>query len=80
MISLIVLIALMGQVSLVWAELLPDQVVIVANGNSHESLRVAEHYAARRGIPSQQIIKLDLPPDETISRDGYDRLIVLPVR
>lgn len=80
MISLIVLIAFMGQVSLAWAELLPDQVVIVANGNSHESLRVAEHYAVRRGVPLQQIVKLDLPPDETISRHGYEQLIVLPVR
>ncbi len=80
MISLIVLIAFTGQVSLAWAELLPDQVVIVANGNSRESLTVAEHYAVRRGVPLQQIIKLDLPPDETISRHGYERLMVLPVR
>ncbi len=62
------------------AELLPDHVAIVANGNSRESLMVAEHYATRRGVPLQQIIKLDLPPDETISRHGYERLIVLPIR
>lgn len=62
------------------AELLPSQVMIVANGNSRESLDVAEHYAAKRGVPSQQIVKLNLPLDETISRHGYEQLIVPPLR
>jgi uncharacterized protein (TIGR03790 family) len=62
------------------AELHPNQVVIVANGNSRESLQVAEHYALRRGIPPQQIVKLDLPERETISRAEYDRKVVGPLR
>lgn len=62
------------------AELHSDQVMIVANGNSRESVKVAEHYAARRGVPSQQIVKLDLPKGETISRSEYDRKIVAPIR
>jgi len=78
--SFVALMSFMGQTLSARAELLPDQVAIVANGNSRESLTVAEHYASRRGIPRQQIIKLDLPPDETISRHGYERLMVLPVR
>ncbi len=62
------------------AELLPNQVAIVANGNSRESLEVAEHYAAKRGVPTKQIVKLNLPLDETISRHGYEQLIVSPLR
>jgi hypothetical protein len=45
------------------AELLPTQVMIVANVNSRESLMVAKHYATRRGVPLQQIAQLDLPLD-----------------
>ncbi len=67
-------------VSAARAELLPDQVVIVANGNSRGSLEVAEHYAAKRSVPTQQIVKLNLPLDETISRHGYEQLIVSPLR
>jgi uncharacterized protein (TIGR03790 family) len=78
--SLLLSMSLLATAPLAWAELLPDQVVIVANINSRDSLKVAEHYAARRGVPPNQIIKLDLPPDETIGRHGYDRLMVLPLR
>ena len=79
---LVVLLSLMSlvSVSVARAELLPNQVMIVANGNSRESLEVAEHYAAKRGIPVQQIVKLNLPMDDTISRHGYEQLIVAPLR
>ncbi len=40
------------------AELSPNQVVIVANANSRESLSVAQHYATRRGIPVQHIFQI----------------------
>src|SRR5262245_24806606 len=63
-----------------FAELAAEQVMIVANSNSRESLLVAEHYAEQRGIPLRQIIKLDLPSDETMSRDAYEQRLVLPLR
>jgi uncharacterized protein (TIGR03790 family) len=62
------------------AELLPSQVMIVANSNSRESLMVAEHYATRRGVPVQQIAKLDLPLDDTMGREDYERRLVMPLR
>jgi uncharacterized protein (TIGR03790 family) len=64
----------------VLAELSPDQVVIVANANSRESLSVAQHYARRRGIPVRHIFKLDLPLDDTMSREDYERRLVTPLR
>ena len=62
------------------AELLPTQVMIVANANSRESLMVAEHYATRRGVPFQQIAKLDLSLDDVMSREDYERRLVSPLR
>lgn len=62
------------------AEISAHQVMIVANANSPDSLMVAEHYAVRRGIPSQHIAKLDLPLDDTISREDYERRLAAPLR
>jgi uncharacterized protein (TIGR03790 family) len=54
--------------------------MIVANANSRDSLKVATQYATRRGIPLQQIAQLDLPLDETVSREDYERRLVRPLR
>ncbi len=62
------------------AEITPSQVVIVANEASAESVQVAQHYAQRRGIPFQQIAKLPLPIEETMSRTEYERELVDPLR
>src|SRR6266511_1757057 len=61
-------------------ELTVDQVVILANRNSPASLSVAEHYAALRKVPNDHIVQLDLPVQETISREVYDRDLVQPTR
>jgi len=71
---------MIGSVPIAGAELSASQVMIVANANSPDSIRVAQHYAKRRGIPSQQIAKLDLPFEETMSREDYDRQLVMPLR
>jgi uncharacterized protein (TIGR03790 family) len=80
----IVMMLLLAQMSLqgasAFAEFKPEQVVIVANGNRPESLQVAEHYAARRGIPIQHVAKLNLPSEETMSREEYEREMVWPLR
>jgi len=71
---------LIGKVPQAQAELSANQVMIVANANSRESLKVANHYAVRRGVPLEQIAKLDLPLDETMSREDYERRLVRPLR
>ncbi len=73
-------VTFIGSVSLSRAELMPHQVMIIANANSRESLLVAEHYATRRGVPVQQIAKLDLSLGDTISREDYERRLVMPLR
>lgn len=76
----LLVIILMGKDPPAQAELSANQVMIVANANSRESLMVAEHYAARRGVPLQQIVKLDLSLDDTMSREDYERRLVVPLR
>ena len=73
-------VTFIGSVSLSQAELMPHQVMIVANANSRESLIVAEQYATRRGVPAEQIAKLDLSLDDTMSREDYERRLVMPLR
>lgn len=44
-----------------------SHVVILANRDDPDSLRVAHHYAERRAVPAQNIIALPLPKTETIT-------------
>lgn len=62
------------------AALKADQLAILANHNSADSLAVAQHYAQVRGIPQPHIIQLDLPLDETISREEYEKAVIQPTR
>jgi uncharacterized protein (TIGR03790 family) len=78
--GLFLLAAFVNSISPALAELAADQIMIVANSNSSESLMVAEHYASLRGVPLRQIVKLDLPSEETISRNDYIERLVLPLR
>src|SRR5258707_12815115 len=57
----------------------PDDVYIVVNTNVPESQAVAEHYCARRGVPADRIIALDLPTGEDISRADYDLKLAAPL-
>jgi uncharacterized protein (TIGR03790 family) len=52
-----------------------EAVIVIYNSNLAESRNLAGYYAARRGIPTNQVIGLDLPSTETITRQEYrDRL------
>ena len=42
------------------------QVVILANASDRESLRIARHYAASRGVPAANVFALPLSQEETI--------------
>lgn len=69
-----------GHPSYVQAELQPHHVAILANATSPESLAVAQHYAARRNIPPNHIIVLNLPGRDTLTRREYEDLVVTPLR
>ncbi|MCE9564745.1 MAG: TIGR03790 family protein [Planctomycetes bacterium] len=58
----------------------PANIWIVVNKNVPESRQVANHYIAKRGVPKDQVIELDLPKGEDISRADYDTKVVPPIR
>ena len=54
-------------------------VVLIYNARMKESKDVADHYAARRNVPAGQIIGLDLPTGETMSRTDYREKLQQPL-
>ena len=46
----------------------PKDVFVVANKNVPASREVAEHYLVKRKVPKENLILLDLPTVEDISR------------
>jgi uncharacterized protein (TIGR03790 family) len=57
-------------------------VLVVANGASADSVRIAEAYAQARRVPAEQVVRVDsLPsdPPDAISRLVYERAIERPV-
>jgi uncharacterized protein (TIGR03790 family) len=73
-------IGMIGVASPARAELQPNQVVILANAKSPESLAVAAHYAAQRGVPASHIVRLDLPFRDSLTRQEYEEIVVAPLR
>lgn len=56
-----------------------ESVVVVFNQNLPDSEAVAQHYAAKRRIPKNQILGLDLPDKETVSRAVFQKKLQLPL-
>jgi uncharacterized protein (TIGR03790 family) len=78
--SVLICVGVIGVASLARAELQPNQVMILANAKSPESLAVATHYAEQRTVPSRNIVQLELPFRDTLTRQEYDDLVVTPLR
>ncbi len=53
--------------------------LVVYNTNDAESRALAEYYATRRNIPEDQVVGLDCPREEEISRDQFRRTIEEPL-
>ncbi len=58
----------------------PQDVYLVINKNVGDSRAIAEHYCAKRGVPEDHIIALDLPTGEDINRVDYDSKLAGPLR
>ncbi len=56
-----------------------EEVVIVYNTQLRDSIRVAEHYAFARKIPTNHLIGLNLPTAEEISRTTYKTALEQPL-
>ncbi len=60
-------------------ELQPKHVAVVYNAKSPLSKQVAQEYMRVRSIPEKNLIKLDCPIANEITRAQYDELIKLPL-
>lgn len=58
----------------------PENLLLVVNGNSPVSVRLAEFYTRARFIPDGRIVRLDLPAGEEIPFDTYERNVVPVIR
>lgn len=57
------------------AALVPEEIVIIALRGSPESREVAEHYAAARGVPREQIYSMDAKPGPSLPRETWERKV-----
>jgi len=60
--------------------LTPEQVLVVANGDSMDSVSLAKAYAERRGIPAQNVMTISCTVGPSISREDYEKRIRVPIR
>jgi uncharacterized protein (TIGR03790 family) len=58
----------------------PEDVYLLVNKSVPESRKLAERYCARRKVPADHILELDLPRGEDISRKDYDEKLAAPLR
>jgi len=65
---LCVLFTLLVGVASVRADDLAARVIVLANSDEPESVRLAEYYAAKRGVPKSNIIALNMPMTEAVGR------------
>ena len=54
--------------------------VVVCNKAVPESRAVADHYLAKRKVPKENLVELDLPTGEDISRADYEAKLAGPLR
>jgi uncharacterized protein (TIGR03790 family) len=58
----------------------PNQLAILVNKNSPESVKLGDYYAEKRRVPPQQILALDLPTTDDLSRARYAEYVVPTVK
>jgi uncharacterized protein (TIGR03790 family) len=63
-----------------WASIEPEEVAVIVNTESEDSLRIGELYARLRNVPLRNLIRISVPVSEGISRTDYEELIAGPVR
>jgi uncharacterized protein (TIGR03790 family) len=56
-----------------------NEVVVIYNTRMAESRDVAEHYAAARHVPAQQLIGVDLTDTEMVSREEFRERLQIPL-
>jgi uncharacterized protein (TIGR03790 family) len=69
--ALLLLFAALGRAGAGYAAGGGEEVLVIYNKRVPESKQVADYYAQRRAVPSNQVLGLDLPADESMSRQEF---------
>jgi uncharacterized protein (TIGR03790 family) len=56
-----------------------QNVLLVINESSADSVKVGEHYARTRSVPAAQVVRIKVPVAETVSRVVYQAAIEAPI-
>jgi len=72
-------LCLVGLAQAAWA-LAPQEILVVANGNSPESIELAKFYAKQRGIDDSHLAVVKTTTAYSVTRDDYDAQIRRPLR
>jgi uncharacterized protein (TIGR03790 family) len=56
-----------------------DNLLLVVNTASADSIAVGEYYARKRAVPSDRIVRIRTATTETVGRDEYARAIEAPI-
>src|SRR5690606_8990316 len=62
------------------ADLGAEHLLLITNRNVPESRQLAEFYRQAREVPDGRVLELDLPVEDKMSREQYERLVVPAVR
>ncbi len=57
----------------------PGSVLLVINAASPSSVQVGEHYAQLRAVPDGNVVRLDMPATEEVTREQFVRAIETPL-
>lgn len=62
------------------AALLPEEILVLVNTKSRDSIRLGKLYIKLRNIPSMHLVKVKLPMRDQITRKKYNESIADPLR
>jgi uncharacterized protein (TIGR03790 family) len=60
--------------------LAPDQILVIANKNAAHSVGLAKYYMKKREIPKDHLLKLWVSDKEWITREAYEKDVVVRIR
>lgn len=79
-IGLFLILGFLAGAPVVALALAPGDLVVVYNLNLPDSQAVAAYYAKQRQVPTENLVGVEVPPSEDMSRQDYDAKLVPPVK
>ncbi len=58
----------------------PAEILLIINAHSGNSRQIARHYIRKRGLPPENVVTLNCPGKDSISRREYERTIARPLK